>query len=159
MVVPVHPEPVRLPETGFNKQGIARDEARLKNGVTIEGGYAGCGAPDPDVRDTGTSESILSGDLASDDGPDFADNDENSYHVVSGSGTEASAILDGFTITGGNANGPSPHDHGAGVYSAGGAPSIRNCTITRNRAQNGDASVPTQERGHNRRRLRWLRRT
>ena len=114
---------------------------QLKNEVTIEGGYAGCGAPDPDLRDLSMSESILSGDLASDDGPDLANNDENSYQVVSGSATDASAILDGFTITGGNANGPSPHDHGAGVNGGGAAPTIRHCTITRNRAERGGGGI------------------
>ena len=29
---------------------------------------------------------------------------DNSYHVVTGSGADATAVLDGFTITGGNAD-------------------------------------------------------
>ena len=41
----------------------------LKNGVIIEGGYAGCTAPDPDAHDITGFETILSGDLASDDNP------------------------------------------------------------------------------------------
>lgn len=75
----------------------------LHDGVKVFGGYAGCGAPDPDAR---TEESILSGDLNGDDdpnrGPQFPTHAENNYHVVVpdtnvGSTTE----LDGFTIYGG----------------------------------------------------------
>lgn len=47
---------------------------RLTNGVRIEGGYAGCTNPDPNARDLGTYEVILSGDLASNDNPHPASN-------------------------------------------------------------------------------------
>lgn len=40
---------------------------RLMNGVTIEGGYPGCGANDPDERDIEAYATILSGDLDGDD--------------------------------------------------------------------------------------------
>ncbi|MHC4890517.1 MAG: LamG-like jellyroll fold domain-containing protein, partial [Planctomycetota bacterium] len=80
---------------------------RLINGVAIKGGYAGFGQPDPNARDIEVYETVLSGDLLGNDGPDFANNGENSYHVVTGSGTDATAVLDGFTITGGNAGGSS----------------------------------------------------
>lgn len=40
---------------------------QLKDGVTIEGGYAGCGASNPDDRDVVAYETILSGDLSIDD--------------------------------------------------------------------------------------------
>ncbi len=79
----------------------------LINGVAIKGGYAGFGEPEPNVRDIEAYETILSGDLLGNDGPDFANSDENSFHVVTGSGTNATAVLDGFTITGGNADGSS----------------------------------------------------
>jgi hypothetical protein len=77
---------------------------QLINGVTLKGGFAGLGQPDPNARDVEIHETILTGDLASDDGPDFANNDENSYHVAVGSETDSTAVLDGFTLTGGNAN-------------------------------------------------------
>ena len=64
------------------------DTFQLLDGVTIKGGYAGYG----DVRDVEIYETILSGD-------------NNRYHVVTGSGTGATAVLDGFTVTGGNADG------------------------------------------------------
>ena len=75
---------------------------------------AGAGKVDPNIRDINKFETILSGDLASDD-IDFTNlseltdepsRAENSYHVVTGQGIDASAVLDGFTITAGNSNGP-----------------------------------------------------
>ena len=35
---------------------------QLINGVSLEGGYAGCGATDPDERDIALYETVLSGD-------------------------------------------------------------------------------------------------
>lgn len=51
----------------------------------------------------------------------------------------SSSVLDGFTITNGNAN------SGGGIYSGyyAGAPVIRNCTFTNNHAINGGASYST----------------
>ncbi len=114
---------------------------QLVSGVTLEGGYAGCGEPDPDERDIELHDTILSGDLNGDDAPDFASNDENSYHVIMASGADETAVLDGFIITAGNADGSPPNDRGAGICGGGGAPTIRNCAITRNRAGNGGAAI------------------
>src|SRR3989344_45309 len=46
------------------------DGARNINGVAIRGGYAGYGAPSPDMRDINQYETVLSGDLRSDDTED-----------------------------------------------------------------------------------------
>jgi hypothetical protein len=110
---------------------------QLKNGVTVKGGYAGDGEPDPDARDINLNQTILSGDLNGNDGQDFTNNSENSYHVVTGSGTNETAVLDGFTITAGNANGFSPHNSGAGMYNDRGSPMITNCAFTGNSGVNG----------------------
>jgi len=40
---------------------------RLINGVALKGGYAGGGQPDPNARDIGLYETILSGDLDGND--------------------------------------------------------------------------------------------
>jgi len=66
--------------------GIREATFQLINGVALKGGYAGAGEPDPNERDVTANETILSGDLAGNDGPDFANNGENSYNVVTGSG-------------------------------------------------------------------------
>jgi probable HAF family extracellular repeat protein/predicted outer membrane repeat protein len=119
----------------------------LKNGVAIKGGYAGFGTPHPDARDIEVYETILSGDIA---GNDVDVNDpeklgweptrsENSYRVVTGSQTDATAIIDGFSTTGGYAN----YDdfsqcNGAGMFNVHGSPTVLNCTFIANFAGNGD---------------------
>ncbi|MHC4474861.1 MAG: choice-of-anchor Q domain-containing protein [Planctomycetota bacterium] len=121
----------------------------LINGVTLKGGYAGDGEPDPNARDVASYETILSGDLDGNDVP-VATSDllteptraENSYHVVTGSGTDGTAVLDGFTITAGNANETvSPNRTGAGMYSPDSAPTILNCTFSENSAYSGGGGL------------------
>ncbi len=116
---------------------------QLINGVTIKGGYAGFGEPDPDTRDIELYETILSGDLDGNDvdihyPEELADEStraENSYHVVTGSGTDVTAILDGFTVTGGNSDGPDDTSRrGGGMYNNTGSPTVSNCTIIKNSA-------------------------
>jgi hypothetical protein len=118
-----------------NGNGDRNATFHLINGASIRGGYAGLGEPDPDMRDIVAYETVLSGDLAGDDGPDFLNNDENSYHVVTGSETDANAVLDGFVIIGGNANGAKPNDRGAGMYNYEGGPTVTNCTFSGNYAK------------------------
>jgi predicted outer membrane repeat protein len=104
---------------------------RLKNGVEIYGGYAGWEAIDPDARDIQLYETILSGDINTP-----GDMSDNSYHVVSGSGVDETAVLDGFTITAGNANGEwgSEQSFGGGMYNLQGSPTIGHCTFRENSA-------------------------
>ena len=150
-----------------NGSGDRTATFHLINGVTIKGGYAGSGQPNPDARDIEVYETILSGDLDGNDGPDFANNGENSYSIVTGSGTDANAFLDGFTITAGNANKPmpppfppaigtqiynnsinpllvdyalyekSPGWDGGGMYNDAGSPTLSNCTLRMNWARLG----------------------
>lgn len=83
----------------------------LESGVEIYGGFAG-GEASLSQRDPALNVAILSGDLAGDDGGGMLA--ENSYHVVRGGGANATAILDGFTVTGGNANGAGASDDDRG---------------------------------------------
>ena len=110
---------------------------QLISGVGVNGGYAGSGEPDPNARDVELYQTILSGDLAGDDGPNFAYNTENSYQVIIGSGTDATAVLDGVTITAGNANGTGTYGYGSGVYNDHGSPTMTNCTVRENWARFG----------------------
>ncbi|UCC31105.1 MAG: S8 family serine peptidase, partial [Phycisphaerales bacterium] len=153
---------------------------QLISGVELYGGYAGLANPgDPDLRDLGLYETVLSGDLSVDDGPDYVDEfatcysgsgieprpgcealdsdadndvdgddfpeflaannyDDNSYHVVTGSYVDTTAVLDGFTIVGGNADGDVDlARRGGGIYSSGGSPTLTRCTLHGNAAAQG----------------------
>lgn len=94
----------------------------LTSNVAVKGGYAGYGQPDPNARDIDLYKSILSGDLAGNDA-DVQDpcdllyeptRQDNSFHVLIASSADANTVLDGFTITGGNANGDYDLDQGSG---------------------------------------------
>jgi len=128
-----------------NGTGDREATFQLINGVSLKGGYAGFSTPDPNARDIGQYETILSGDLNSDDAPNFANNGENSYHVVTGSGTDETAVLDGFTITAGNANGKDgPPDYfncGGGIFNGFNyaRPTLINCMFGGNSAEYGGA--------------------
>lgn len=120
----------------------------LINGVSLRGGYAGIGAPNPDLRNTVTQASILTGDLAGNDtalpmtGALPASRSENSFHIVRAKDAVASAVIDGFTIRGGVANAASGVDRfGGGILSTRIGPAlttigatIQNCLITDNYA-------------------------
>ncbi len=111
------------PTTGSDRTATFQ----LLNGVSILGGFPnGGGARDPD-----TFATTLSGDIGT--------GSDDSYHVVTGTGTDATAILDGFVITGGRADsGGLPNGFGAGmlIYPSG-SPIVSNCTFTANFAQFG----------------------
>lgn len=107
---------------------------RLLDGVRIEGGYAGCHASDPDARDTVAFETEFSGDLNGDDGNGFVNNEDNCYHVVTTDNLNASAILDGVTIRGGNADGGFADHYGGGLHNENGSPTLIDCTFRDNRA-------------------------
>jgi len=90
------------------------------DGTTLKGGHAGFGQSDPNARDIKTYETILSGDMNGNDGPDFTNHDENSYHLVASSGTNATTVLDGFAITGGNADSSGSNGRGGTAYQVNG---------------------------------------
>ena len=139
--------------------------------MTIKGGYAGYGEPDPNARDINRYETILSGDLYCNDvevsnPEDLRDEPsraENSFHVVTSQGN---SVIDGFIITGGNANESSTRHYrgggllisglsetlhitnstftensaslgGGGIYNSAGELNLTNCTFTRNQADPG----------------------
>ena len=107
----------------------------MLNDVTLYGGFAGT-ETSLDQRDPAINETVLSGDLAGDDDPNvpFSNNEENAYHVVTGASANETAILDGFTVCEGNANGAAPMDSGGGLYVGSGQPTIVGCRFERNRA-------------------------
>lgn len=106
----------------------------LKPGIAIRGGYAGFGAGDPNLRNISLFQTILSGDIGVID-----DASDNSYHVLRVIGTGDGAVLDGFTVTGGNANGTSPNDRGGGILLGTSGLQIVNCVFSFNQATTGGA--------------------
>jgi hypothetical protein len=96
----------------------------LRRGVALYGGFAGTETA-RDQRDPAQHEAILSGDLDGDDGANWSGMQENSDHVVTASGVDATAVLDGFTIAAGYV----VHDGGAGILVQDGAPTLRRCTV------------------------------
>ncbi|MDZ7720249.1 MAG: ubiquitin-like protein [Balneolaceae bacterium] len=118
---------------------------QLDNNVEIYGGFDGDASEDQlSDRDWETNLTILSGDI---DGNDTTTdgvvtdsdniNGDNSYHVVTGSGSDATAILDGVTITGGLADGGGTQGDGGGMYNVDGSPSLANLTFSGNSAGDG----------------------
>ncbi len=106
---------------------------QLRSNLAVYGGFT-AGQTLLSQRDPKTNVTTLSGDLNGDDGPNFANNGDNSYHVVTGSGTDNTAILDGFTISGGNANASYyPANVGGGMFNVG-STTLTNLTFSGNSA-------------------------
>jgi predicted outer membrane repeat protein len=120
----------------------------LKPGVAIYGGFAGT-ETGRDQRDWETHLTVLSGDLGGDDttDPDGVVTDPadivgpNAFHVVTGSGVNPTAILDGFVITAGYASQTPPniHGYGGGMFNWSGSPTLNNLVFSGNTAGKGAA--------------------
>ncbi len=163
-----------------NPEGSRDREAtfRLLSGVTLKGGYAGLKASSPNARDIELYTTTLSGDLAGNDVLSEDPNDsawrnadgrwqfqnewclahestrrENSLHVVTASGVDQTAVLDGFTISQGNAFLPpywfgrdapllfDANDDGAGIVNRGGSPRLVGCSFIENSAFAGGGAM------------------
>lgn len=150
-----------IPTNGTHVPGSGDRTASfdLQGNLALYGGFAG-GETLLSQRDIEGNPTILSGDLAGDDAPvpcvqDLPDcegystfcgmdgaclvrsnNEENSYTVVRS--TDGIAVLDGFTITAGNANAPAGwlSAAGAGLFCEG-RPNVVNCTFRGNWAFGG----------------------
>lgn len=99
----------------------------LEEGVSIYGGFAGTETL-LDERDPETYITILSGDI-----DQMTGNAGNAYHVVTSVSVSPSTILDGFTITGGNA---SADGLGGGIYNENASPTLTHLTISANASSN-----------------------
>jgi surface protein len=122
---------------------------QLKTGVAIYGGFVG-NENSLNGRDWEANPTILSGDIDGNDDPydpdSNTDNDtntpsqtdhirgNNSYHVTNGSDTDATAVLDGFIMTGGQANGSNSESTGGGMYNSSGSPKLTNLILSGNSA-------------------------
>lgn len=121
---------------------------QLRNGVALYGGFMGH-ETNRDERDAQAHPAILSGDLLGNDQANVDADEparaENSWHVLKAGHinlgpVDSTTVLDGFTITGGNANElpPNPNDTGGGLFVIlGSNPTVRHVIFTANSARFG----------------------
>ncbi|RJP42448.1 MAG: right-handed parallel beta-helix repeat-containing protein [Phycisphaerales bacterium] len=99
---------------------------RLKDDVALYGGFVGVEA-EREERDPQTNRTEIAGNFYW------------SYHVVTASGTGPGAVLDGFVIRRGRANGAGTLSRGGGMLIMAGSPIIANCLFEYNEAEEGAA--------------------
>jgi len=109
---------------------------QMKTGVAIYGGFPGQPGEEGNValRDPQAHVTVLSGNILDPNNPN-----DNTRHVVDGGGTDRTAVLDGFVISGGAAGGlvASLDNVGGGIRILSGSPTIRNCVVQNNWALAG----------------------
>jgi len=130
---------------------VENDTFQLKNGVEIYGGFQGTPGTEGDfsVRDPESFLTILSGDIENNDitsskavVTDPANiSGDNSDHVVTGGGTDGTAVLDGFTITAGQADGGAFDDNGGGMNNSPGSSTLSNLIFSGNSAVVGGGGI------------------
>jgi Secretion system C-terminal sorting domain len=125
----------------------------FKNNVKLYGGFAGT-ETQLAQRNWVTNPTILSGDFNGDDivsglgtALTIANNSENAIHVVLSVSNDNTALLDGFSVIGGNAANTSgtltvatkviDRTNGGGMYNSYSSISIKNCIFEGNNADNG----------------------
>jgi hypothetical protein len=120
------------PTTGADRSATFR----MRSGLAIYGGFAGTETA-RDERSSFEHITILSGDIGTP-----GDASDNSYHVVTGSSADGTAVLDGFTVTAGNAGGVTVDEqNGGGLYIEAGSPTIANVRFQSNEAQSYGGGV------------------
>jgi len=103
----------------------------LKAGVAIYGGFpAGGGAWEE--REWENNLTTLSGDVGNP-----GDFDDNSFHVINADNVDETCAVDGFIVTGGNADGSFPHSAGGGMKLNESSPSLKNIIFSNNTAEIG----------------------
>ncbi len=119
----------------------------MKNGVEIYGGFAGT-ETERSQRQPRVNVTVLSGDIDGDDGTDSngvvtTTNNImglNAYHVIFNSGVNSTAVLDGFTITAGDADAGGSgcvNRCGGGMYNSGSHPQMSQVSFSGNSATSG----------------------
>lgn len=126
------------PDEGAGQTNNSRTSTfSIPDAVVVLGGFAG-DETDVTQREWAANTTMLSGDI-----DQAGSNAGNAYHAVLFHRSSAQTVLDGFTVSGGNANGPSFESRGGGIYADGSgsscAPRITNCTVSGNSAERGAA--------------------
>ncbi len=128
------------PDIGDGYTDDARDSSfKIPDGVAVYGGFNGT-ETSIDERNWQSNTTILSGDIDGFPG----DSTGNSNNVVHFDNVSDQTILDGFTITKGNADMAS-YEYGGGIYNDGSGtgsdPVIKNCIITENTAKYSGGAI------------------
>ncbi|MBN2212010.1 MAG: hypothetical protein JW709_11500 [Sedimentisphaerales bacterium] len=147
-------EGIYTPTSSYGMSGGSRvAHWRLKNGVAVLGGFPPTGDPNDIDCDPALYETILSGDLLGNDDPNTVMKDlpddpsrqDNAYHIFYhpiNLNLNATAVLDGFTLRGGNANTNLPHNTGGAVRNyTNSSPTIRKCILKANTARDGGGAM------------------
>lgn len=101
---------------------------QLRENIELFGGFAGTENKASERLLDGSTATVLSGNIGL-----TGDPDDNSYHVVTGAN---GAVLDGFTILHGNADGEGSNSKGAGLYTEF-SMTVRNSRFEKNEAVEG----------------------
>jgi len=126
------------PDRGTGNRTISFD---LVDGVTLWGGFAGLGAPDPDEWDPVRYKTILTGDLNGDDAVGRANTTDNSYAVVYAIGLEMTTTLAGVTVTGSSAGVDDPYTVSSGLFVDDSSVTLWKCTFERNSSPNSGGGL------------------
>ncbi|HMQ47562.1 MAG TPA: choice-of-anchor Q domain-containing protein [Saprospiraceae bacterium] len=103
----------------------------MRNNLIWYGGFPANGFPEFSDRDFKAYPTLLSADIGI-----LGDHSDNSYHVINNesAGLDATAILDGFTLMHGYADGTGFDAFGGGILNVTSSPTIRNCSFLENYA-------------------------
>ncbi len=127
----------------------------LKNGVKIYGGFAGT-ETQRSQRQPRANVTVLSGDIDRNDGTDGQGvvtatakiTGANAYHVIYNSDVNSTAVLDGFTITAGQADvggNTCPNNCGGGMLNIRSSPQISQISFSGNRARFGGGMLNRED--------------
>ena len=139
---------VYTPDQGVDQTPGDRNATfQLHSDVGVFGGFAGWETQRAQ-RDPEANLTILSGDLSGNDGPNFTNYGDNSYHVITGSETDTTALLDGFDVEGGNTDTTAPTlKLGGALYAEYGNFTVSNCHFIGNYAWGGGGAIFAQFAG------------
>jgi hypothetical protein len=133
---------VYKPDQGQNQTpGVRTASFELYAGLALYGGFAG----DEETLEERAGlfdDTVLSGDLAGDDLPDFVNREDNSYHVIfAETGSHTPFVVDGFRIIGGSTVESPGYDMGGGACVVLSTVEFRNCTFAESEAEYGGGAA------------------